>query len=196
MAISTATRCVRCQTPLAVNDVVSVDERAFCRTCSDIYKMQLHTRSGGRPAIKPDRVNYPIAALGAILGGTVGTLAWWGVTVLTRTGFGVLAVLIGLVVRYGTLLFAGGKRSAGLQMLSVVTGVFSFLVAAYLVNMTLLNHLLAERGEAARVAFPPTSVETFYKVVAINFGIMKVAFLGVIAYLAWVVPRPLKLPQP
>jgi hypothetical protein len=25
---------------------------------------------------------------------------------------------------------------------------------------------------------------------------MKVAFLGVIAYLAWVVPRPLKPPQP
>jgi len=77
-----------------------------------------------------------------------------------------------------------------------VTGVLSFLVAAYLVNMTLLNQLLAERGEAARVAFPPTGLETFYKVVAINFGIMKVAFLGVIAYLAWVVPRPLKLPQP
>ena len=47
-----------------------------------------------------------------------------------------------------------------------------------------------------RVAFPPTSLETFYKVVAINFGIMKVAFLGVIAYLAWVIPRPLKIPQP
>src|SRR4029453_13565922 len=38
--------------------------------------------------------------------------------------------------------------------------------------------------------------ETFYKVVAIDFGIMKVAFLGVIASLPWVVPRPLKLPHP
>lgn len=196
MAISTATRCARCQTSLVANDVITVDERAFCRTCSDIYKMQLGNRAAGRPSVKSDRVNYPMAALGAILGGTVGTLAWWGLTVLTRTGFGALAVVIGLVVGYGTLLFAGGKRSVGLQMLSLVTGVLSFLVAVYLVNMTLLNHLLAERGEAARVAFPPTSVENFYKVVAINFGFMKVAFLGVIAYLAWVVPRPLKLPQP
>jgi hypothetical protein len=56
--------------------------------------------------------------------------------------------------------------------------------------MTLLNQLLAQRGEAARVAFPPTSLEAFYKVAAINFGIMKTAFLGVIAYLAWVIPRP------
>jgi hypothetical protein len=196
MAVSTATRCARCQTMLAANDVVTVDDRAFCRTCSDIYKMQLRNRSAGRPSIKSDGVNYPMAALGAILGGTVATLAWWGLTVLTRTGFGALAVVIGLVVGYGTLLFAGGKRSVGLQMLSLVTGVLSFLVAAYLVNMTLLNQLLAQRGEAARVVFPPSSLETFYKVVAIDFGIMKVAFLGVIASLAWVVPRPLKLPQP
>jgi hypothetical protein len=181
---------------LAANGVVTVDDRAFCRTCSDIYKMQLRNRSAGRPRIKSDGINYPMAALGAILGGTVGAGAWWGLTVLTRTGFGVLAVVIGLVVGYGTLLFAGGKRSVGLQMLSLVTGVLSFLIAAYLVNMTLLNQMLAQRGEAARVAFPPTSLETFYKVVAINFGIMKIAFLGVIAYLAWVVPRPLKLPQP
>ena len=196
MAISTATRCVRCQTTLVANDVVTVDDRAFCRTCSDIYRMQLRNRSAGRPGVRSEGVNYPMAMLGAVLGGTVGTLAWWGLTVLTRTGFGVLAVVIGLVVGYGTLLFAGGKRSVGLQALSLVTGVLSFLVAAYLVNMTLLNQLLAQRGDAARVAFPPTSLETFYKVTAINFGIMKTAFLGVIAYLAWVIPRPGKLPQP
>lgn len=94
------------------------------------------------------------------------------------------------------MFFARGKRSVGLQALSLLTGVLSFLVAVYLVNMTFLNQLLAQRGESARVAFPPTSLETFYKVVAINFGIMKVAFLGVIAYLAWVIPRPLKIPQP
>jgi hypothetical protein len=196
MAISTATRCVRCQTALVANDVVTMDDRAFCRTCSDIYRMQLRNRSAGRPGVRSEGVNYLMATLGAVLGGTVGTLAWWGLTVLTRTGFGVLAVVIGLVVGYGTLLFAGGKRSVGLQALSLVTGVLSFLVAVYLVNMTLLNQLLAQRGDTARVAFPPTSLETFYKVAAINFGIMKVAFLGVIAYLAWVIPRPGKVPQP
>ena len=182
---------------LVANDVVTVDDRAFCRTCSDIYRMQLRNRSAGRPGVGSEGVvNYPMATLGAVLGGTVGTLAWWGLTVLTRTGFGVLAIVIGLVVGYGTLLFAGRKRSVGLQALSLVTGVLSFLVAVYLVNMTLLNQLLAQRGDTARVAFPPASLETFYKVAAINFGIMKVAFLGVIAYLAWVIPRPGKLPQP
>jgi hypothetical protein len=99
-------------------------------------------------------------------------------------------------VGQGAVFFARGKRSVGLQALSLLTGVLSFLVAVYLVNMTFLNQLLAQRGESARVAFPPTSLETFYKVVAISFGIMKVAFLGVIAYLAWVIPRPLKIPQP
>lgn len=196
MSISTAAQCARCLAPLAANDVVAVDARTFCRTCADIFRMQARTRSAGRRDVRSEGVNYPMAALGAVLGGSAGTLAWWGITVLTRTGFGVLAVVIGLAVGYATLLFAGGKRSVGLQMLSLVAGVLSFLVAVYLVNMTLLNQLLAQRGEAARVAFPPSSFEAFLKVVAINFGIMKVAFLGVIAYLAWVIPRPVKLPQP
>jgi hypothetical protein len=195
MATSIAARCTRCQTALAANDVVTVDGRAFCRTCSDIFKMQVRHSSTGRSQ-GVDSVNYPMAALGAILGGTVGALAWWGLTVLTRTGFGLVAVVIGLLVGLGTVLFARGKRSVGLQALSLLTGVLSFLVAVYLVNMTFLNQLLAQRGESARVAFPPTSLETFYKVVAINFGVMKVAFLGVIACLAWVIPRPVKLPQP
>jgi len=195
MATSIATRCARCQTGLVANDVVTVDDRAFCRTCSDIFKMQIRNRSIGRsPSV--DSVNYPMAALGAILGGTVGALAWWGLTVFTRTGFGLVAVVIGLLVGQGTVLFARGKRSVGLQALSLLIGVLSFLIAVYLVNMTFLNQLLAQRGDSARVAFPPTSLETFYKVAAINFGIMKVAFLGVVAYLAWVIPRPLKLPQP
>jgi hypothetical protein len=137
-----------------------------------------------------------MAALGATLGGAVGALAWWGLTVLTRTGFGLAAVVIGLLVGQGAVFFARGRRSVGLQALSLLTGVISFLVAVYLVNMTFLNQLLAQRGESARVAFPPTSLETFYKVVAIDFGTMKVAFLDVIAYLAWVIPRPLKIPQP
>jgi len=195
MAISIATRCARCQTALVANNVVTVDDRAFCRTCSDIFKMQIRNRSTGTsPGVAS--VNYPLAALGAILGGTVGALAWWGLTVLTRTGFGLVAVVIGLLVGLGTVFFARGKRSVGLQALSLLIGVLSFLIAVYLVNMTFLNQLLAQRGESARVAFPPTSLETFYKVVAINFGIMKVAFLGVIAYLAWVIPRPVKLPKP
>jgi hypothetical protein len=39
--------------------------------------------------------------------------------------------------------------------------------------MTFINQALAQRGEAWRVGFPPTSLNAFYQVIAANFGIMK-----------------------
>ena len=185
----TATRCGRCQAALTEREQVTAGDRVFCRTCYDILKLQVRT---GVAAMSQD-INYPIAAIGAILGGVVGALAWWGLTVLTKIG---LAVVIGLLVGHGTLRFAGGKRSFGLQVLAVAVGALSFLVAVYLVNMTFFNEALAQRGEAWRVGFPPPSINVFYRVIAANFGIMKLVFLGIIVYEAWFIPRPIKLAAP
>lgn len=186
-----ATRCGRCQSALSESERVTAGDRVFCRTCYDILKLQLRT---GVAAMSQD-INYPIAAIGALLGGIVGVLAWWGVTVLTKIGFGLVAVVIGLLVGHGTLRFAGGKRSVGLQVMAVAVGVVSFLVSVYLVNMTFINEALAQRGDAFRVSFPPTGLMMFYGVIAANFGIMKLVFLGIIVYEAWFIPRPIKLPS-
>ena len=186
-----AVRCARCQSALGESERVPAGDRVFCRTCFDIVKLQTRT---GAAAASSDGVNYPVATVGAILGGAVGALAWWGVTVLTHIGFGLVAVVIGLLVGHGTLRFAGGKRSLGLQVIAVVVGALSFLVAVFLVNMTFLNAALAQRGDAFRVTFPPPSLEAFYRVIAANFGIMKLVFLAIIVYEAWFIPRPLKPP--
>jgi hypothetical protein len=184
----TATRCGRCQAALSESERVAAGDRVFCRTCYDIVKLQARTDA----ATMSEGVNYPIATIGALLGGIVGVLAWWGVTVLTKIGFGLVAVVIGLLVGHGTLLFAGGKRSRGLQLMAVVVGGLSFLVAVYLVNMTFINQALAQRGEGWRVGFPPPSLGVFYSVIAANFGIMKLVFLGIIMYEGWFIPRPIK----
>ena len=178
-----ATRCGRCQAALNESERVTAGDRVFCRTCYDILKLQLRT---GVAAMSQD-INYPMAAVGA--------LAWWGVTVLTKIGFGLVAVVIGVLVGHGTLRFAGGKRSVGLQILAVAVGALSFLGAVYLVNMTFINDALAQRGDALRVSFPPTGLMMFYAVIAANFGIMKLVFLGIIVYEAWFIPRPIKLPS-
>jgi len=185
-----AVRCARCQSALGESERVPAGDRVFCRTCFDIVKLQ--TRTG--VAARSDSINYPVAAVGAILGGAVGALAWWGVTVLTHIGFGLVAVVIGLLVGHGTLRFAGGKRGVGLQALAVVVGALSFLVAVFLVNMTFLNAALAQRGDAFRVTFPPPSLEAFYRVITANFGIMKLVFLAIIVYEAWFILRPIKPP--
>ena len=185
-----ATRCGRCQSALSESERVPAGDRVFCRTCFDILKLQVRT---GVAAMSQD-INYPMAAVGAILGGAVGALAWWGVTALTKIGFGLVAVVIGLLVGHGALRFAGGKRSVGLQVLAVTVGTLSFLVAVFIVNMTFINAALAQQGAAWRVTFPPPSVNAFYQVIAANFGIMKLVFLGIIMYEAWFIPRPIKLP--
>lgn len=189
--IPVAVRCGRCQSALGESERVPAGDRVFCRTCFDILKLQVRT---GVAALSQG-INYPMAAVGAVLGGTVGALAWWGVTALTKIGFGLVAVVIGLLVGHGTLHFAGGKRSVGLQVLAVTVGALSFLVAVFLVNMTFINSALAQRGEALRVTFPPPSLSVFYHVIAANFGIMKLVFLGIIVYEAWFIPRPVKLPS-
>lgn len=189
---SSATRCGRCQSALGDRERVPAGDRVFCRTCYDILRVQVRTGV----AAMSEGVNYPMATVGAVLGGIVGALAWWGVTVLTKIGFGLVAVVIGVLVGHGALRFAGGKRSVGLQVLAVVVGAVSFLVAVYLVNMTFINELLAQRGDAVRVSFPPAGLAMFYNVIAANFGIMKLVFLGIIVYEAWFIPRPIKLPQP
>src|SRR2546426_9109367 len=131
-ATPTETRCARCRAALSESDRVTAEDRVFCQTCYDILKLEL--RRG--VATMSEDINYPRAVLGAVLGGVVGVLAWWGFTVLTKIGFGLVAVVIGFLVGQGTARFAGGKRSVGPQGGSAPVGLVSFLVAVYLVNMT------------------------------------------------------------
>ena len=81
-------------------------------------------------------VNYPMAVAGAILGGALGTLAWWGFTALTHIAFGLVAVAIGFLVGHGAMRFADGKRTVGLQVLAVGVAAVCFIVATYLVNIS------------------------------------------------------------
>ena len=112
---------------------------------------------------------------------------------LTHIGFGLIAVAIGFLAGHGAVRFAGNKRGTGLQAIAVTVGALSFLVAAYLVNMTFINQALQERGETWRIPFPPHSLDMFYRVLAVNFGLMKLVFLAIVVYEAWVIPRPPKL---
>ena len=188
-AATLATRCARCQTALSEGDRITAQDRIFCRSCYEVLQLQLRRSV----ASMSEDINYPMALLGAVLGGAAGVLAWWGFTVLTKIGFGLVAVAIGFLVGQGTARFAGGKRSAGLQVLAVVVGALSFLVATYLVNMTFVNEALVQTGEVWRVPFPPASLKMFYRVVAVNFGVMKLVFLAIVIYEAWIIPRPVKL---
>jgi hypothetical protein len=182
--------CAQCARTLTADDTIAAGDRLFCRSCYASLRAELEAVVASMSA----DVSYPQAAVGAVLGGVVGALAWWGFTVLTHIAFGLFAVAIGFLVGHGTVRFAGGKRSGGLQALSVVVSLLSYLGAVYLVNMTFLNKALAGQGEAFRVGFPPQSLDLLVRVVTAGFGMMDVVFLAIVVYEAWKIPRPIALP--
>jgi len=139
-------------------------------------------------------VNYVNGTIGALLGGAVGALIWWGFTVATKLGLGLVAIAIGFLTGQGAVRFAGGKRSAGLQAIAVAVAVVAYFVASYLVNMSFANAGFAQSGDPRRLAFPPASLDQFARVATLSFGLMDFVFLAIVVYEAWKIPRPIPIP--
>ncbi len=137
-------------------------------------------------------IPYPMAVIGAVVGGALGAAVWWGFTVVTQIAFGLVAVVIGFAVGKGILLMTGNKRAQSLQILSVVVSGLSFFYASYLVNRTLILRAWAEDGEVMILPLLP-SPELLIRVVGLGFGVMDLVFLAIVLYQAWKIPAPLQL---
>ena len=183
--------CAQCGKPLADDDRVAAGDRSFCRACYETLYQELQR---SLRALTTD-LNYPMAAIGAVLGGAAGIVLWWGLTVMTKIAFGLVAIAIGWLVGQGAVRFAGGKRSTGLQVLAVAVSLVSFAVASYLVNMTFINDELARRGMAERVPFPPASLAGMVQVVSLGFGVMDAVFVAILIWQAWSIPLVPSLPD-
>jgi hypothetical protein len=189
-AIDAGATCAQCSKTLTPDDRVVVGDRAFCRACHASLRAELERAVADQSA----DVNYINAGVGAVLGGTVGALVWWGFTAATKWSVGLLAVAIGFLVGHGAVRFAGGKRSGGLQALSIGVSLVSYVCATYLVNATFINRAYEQGGDAFRIGFTPQSLDMFLRVITVNFGVMDLVFLAIAIYEAWKIPKPFKLP--
>jgi len=183
--------CAQCSKTLSPEDRVASGDRLFCRSCYTMLRAELEQAV---QEMSTD-VNYVNATIGAVLGGAVGVLVWWGFTALTHIALGLVAIVIGFLVGFGAVRFAGGKRSGGLQVLSIGVAVLSFVSATYLVNMTFINKALSEQGDTFRIGFPPANLDLLFRVVSADFGVMDLVFLAIVVYEAWKIPKPLVLPS-
>jgi hypothetical protein len=188
-AAAAAPTCAQCSKTLAPGEGVSAGDREFCRSCYASLRAELEQAVTAQSS----DINYVNAGLGALLGGGIGALAWWGFTAMTHWAIGLLAIAIGFLAGHGAVRFAGGKRSAGLQAVSITAALVSYFFATYLVNMTFINKGFADRGEAFRLGFPP-NLEVLLGVVSANFGLMDLVFLAIAVYEAWKIPKPFALP--
>ncbi|NOT35423.1 MAG: hypothetical protein HOP12_14860 [Candidatus Eisenbacteria bacterium] len=182
--------CAQCGKSLTPTDRVAAGDRVFCRSCYANLRAELEQAVGEMSS----EINYVNGTVGAILGGAVGALVWWAFTVLTNISFGLIAVGIGFAVGWGVVKFSGGKRSHGLQAISIVVALASYCAATYFVNMTFINRALEKQGEAMRIGFPPQSFELFGRVLSSDLGLMDLVFVAIVVYQAWSIPKPVALP--
>jgi hypothetical protein len=137
-------------------------------------------------------INYSMAAVGGLVGGAIGVIAWWGFTVLTSIAFGLVAVVIGFTVGKGIVMLSGGKRSQGLQIMSVIISTLSFLYASYLVNRTFILRAYTEQGQEIVMPWLP-SPDLWFNVIKLGFNFMDLIFLAIVIYQAWKIPAPFQL---
>jgi hypothetical protein len=182
-------RCAQCQTALAEGaERVATEDGVFCGICFSALKQQVQMAIQAQSQDVP----YPMALIGAVLGGALGVLVWWGFTVLTEIAFGLVAVVIGFAVGKGILLLTGYKRALGLQVLSVAVAGLSFFYASYLVNRTFVLRAMAEQGEEILLPLLPMP-DLLVNVIGLSFGLMDLVFLAIVLYQAWKIPAPLQL---
>jgi len=183
-----APRCLQCGRDLSgAADAVATPEGAFCRSCFEGLKQHL-ARAVDHQGTD---INYPAAAAGAVLGGAVGAAVWWGFTVVTRISFGLVAVVIGYLVGQGVLRFSGGKRSRGLQALSVGVAGAAYVYAQYLVTRTFLLRYAGQQGAGLDLPLLP-DLGLLLKVFRAGFNLFDLIFLAIVVFQAWRIPAPLR----
>jgi hypothetical protein len=185
----TAERCAECGIELPpAAPRVQTEEAAFCERCYARLREEVEriARAQG------ENVPWPAAVLGGCLGGALGAAVWWGFTVLTNVAFGLVAMVIGIGVGKG-IVAATGKRSVGLQGLSVSIAVVSFVAATYLVNRWFINQDPQLAAEGFAVPLVPPTAAFFVQVALAGAGVMDLVFLAIVVWEAWVTVAPLRV---
>ncbi|MBC8423900.1 hypothetical protein H8E07_07230 [bacterium] len=169
----------------------TTEDGAVCAACLEAIKSQVQATIGeqGRD------INWVNALLGGLLGGSLGVLIWWGLTVLTSRSFGLVAIVIGFLVGKGVVMLTGGKRARGLQILSVLIATVAYGYASYLVMRTFLLRLAADDPDLSLMIGLPLLPDPgrLVDVVRLDFGIMDMVFLAIVIWQAWRMPAPIRL---
>ncbi len=179
--------CQECEQALSTEDDKEITEGGvFCRPCftrlAEEVKSILEEQSAN--------INLPFAFIGAIFGGAVGILAWWGVTVVTNWNIGIVAVVIGIAVAKGILFTTGGKRSIQLQVMAVGVSLISFLYANYLVLRTFV---IRENNELEEILTVIPNVDIFIEASRNSLDGMSLLFLGIVVWVAWQNLKPIQI---
>lgn len=178
-------QCLECEKYFTEN-IVETDDGAFCRPCYD----ELLTIIKEQVATQNSEINYPVSAVGGILGAAVGALIWWAITYYSGFSVGIVAIVIGITVAKGITIFNGNNRSQGIQIMAVAITVVTFFYANYLVVRSFVLAQNEAKFIHALTYFPDPAV--FYDVLKQTFEPFNFVFLGIAVWQAWTMTRPYK----
>ncbi len=179
--------CMQCERTLNENDDrETTDKGVLCRNCYDSLAAQVKELIDNQD----QNINYANAVIGALLGGIVGAVIWWGFTVITKIEFGLVAVVIGFTVAKGILFLTDGKRSQNLQIIAVAVSTVSYFYANYLVSRTWIIKEYPQMEES--MGFLP-DLSMFIEISRLSFGMFTVIFLAIVVWQAWQMVAPAKI---
>lgn len=125
MDVATLTPCAVCGQPTCKNCRSIVNLRPTCHACRD-QKIEAQ-----RAAEKPDASRVVTAVVGGAAGAVLGGIVWAAVEVFVNLNVGYVAVGVGVLAGFGTVLGAGGRKGGMLQAIGVVSAVFGLALGKY-----------------------------------------------------------------
>lgn len=93
---------------------------------------------------KPDASRLATALVGGVTGAILGGALWAAIVLITNYEVGYVALAVGALAGYGTLLGAGGKKSGALQGISVLAAVLGLVLGKYFTVAHMLIHKTEE----------------------------------------------------
>lgn len=179
--------CMQCERTLNESDDKEItDKGMLCRPCYDSLAAQVKELVGQQG----EDINYAMAFTGAMLGGILGAVIWWGFTVITKWEIGLVAIVISFAVAKGILLLTGGKRSIGLQVMAVSVSAGAYFYANYLVSRTVIIREYPQMAE--RFGILP-DIPLFMEISRLSFNTFTIIFLAIVVWQAWQMVAPVKI---
>lgn len=183
-SVQAAGACALCGKPACHDCLSSVNGHPACTSCTDRIGAEVS-------AEQPDATTYPRAIAGGLGGALIGAVVWAAIAIAGNVEVGYVAVLVGFLAGLGVVKLSG-KRSQGLQVVSVACAVVGLVAAKYFTMAHVLIGMAEKEGHHLGY-FDPALLRIFAEFGKEMFGPFDILWILLAVGAAWKAPTPTEL---